>query len=724
MVAKTSKHEGIRYSAVGDSTVHFPAEGPSICCKAFVSLVTLALLITSLTVIALLFKSDDFIVRLNLDDQKTLLYRFEQRCELHGSGSNHRSLTSLVSVQTVNRTATELWIYMKITFTTQKSKQVQDSLNSQFFLVHFVNENTKPVEQPKTAGRYQIYGDLKTGPEFIHYVENVVKQLFPEVQVKLYGMALGGKSGKQTRKIDRSPFVSSSVNVHHEVKREKGSVFLESKFNEDDFVGFLSDEYGDGWAGFWSVAYYEKATVVEKTGVLTEGRMDLNVVLPLSGHHLSNDDESRINNFTIKLSSNVVLLHGDDKGRHKWTVEAERRRVNNFQPLKWNYYTNNPAKVSRSNHSLRDKARLSSSNVVTAFAGDTSITTDGSELIYQPPTGSSANNSDMLLFDLKELIRTPASLRRIQWPKFVALLPKDTPEQTTTEQKEATELWSDSKGSDSDTEDDMDDEDVETKAHDNFDYDDSGNVSPPLFQDEDQNEDDSFQNPVNLNNRKKPESELSPFSFPLFPPLPPLLPSVYPFDEDISNGRRSKRSLVSKTTENPIRVGLGRLRSFRGLKRRGKRFLSQLPKTFMKEQKLSRKAMPILSTGNSDRRGKRSSSSELKDIWDIASDETSGPKIRSKRTIEIFRRPILGMDVSGEVQHEIISRRAGSEEETWQVVQTVYFNVGRYRFTVLRKKHRIGDRLRSKLIKRRTRRYLVSAGDLVRIESFPINLSD
>ena len=63
----------------------------------------------------------------------------------------------------------------------------------------------------------------------------------------------------------------------------------------------------------------------------------------------------------------------------------------------------------------------------------------------------------------------------------MALLPKDTPEQTTTEQKEASELWSDSKGSDSDTEDDMDDEDVETKTHDNFDYDDSGNVFSTSF---------------------------------------------------------------------------------------------------------------------------------------------------------------------------------------------------------------------------------------------------
>ena len=150
--------------------------------------------------------------------------------------------------------------------------------------------------------------------------------------------------------------------------------------------------------------------------------------------------------------------------------------------------------------------------------------------------------------------------------------------------------------------------------------------------------------------------------------------------------------------------------SIKGKRMRSHRSLFSLSSNL----KRSKRKFGTLSRENkSSFEAKRSISSDLDEVWDITSEGTTGPQTSSKSSVEVFRQKIFDVLVIGEIKNEIKSLIDDYEESTWQVVQTIYFNVGRFRFTVLKKKHEINKRLKNNLKEERTKHYFVPAGDLV-----------
>ena len=699
MIVKSAKHEGINQNSFGGPSVQFPNKGSSIYCKAIVTLITLFLLAAGLTVASLLLMSDEFDLRLKLEQEGTLVYQTEQSCSLNGVRRSHHLLSSTASVRIVNRTSSHFWFYLKLSFSIQRKTQMVNAADTELFLVRCQNGN--PAKQTKATGRFEIYGNLNLAPEFIYNVENIVEQLFPEVQAKLYGMVFGRKKWRNIRYFVQPSIIPFPVSIHQEVERKEGNVILVNMFDDNDFVGTLVDEYND-WSDFWIVSYKERATVVENTGILKSSLVNLTVSLPYTIRR-ANKEESVFNKFIVKVSSKVFLLPKDKEVNKKWNIDKGPIWTKHFPRLKKKKDTRKGLN-SVSPSPGKDNSTDSNSDYQRVVSG----TINETELMYQSPTGGSVNSFGLFPFDLKELIRSPSNRYSGPLPRFVHLRKKITntkPEHDTTN-VQTEQLWSTLNDSDGepDTEGEKDDgEGVEAGSQDEYDYNDPD--SPPFDQDEEEN--DKLPHRLNPTMKRKLELENPSFPLPILPPLiPPILPSLTTLDEKTFDNRKKKRSIVTKTPStiaNPPH-------SINGKRMRSHRSLFSLSSNL----KRSKRKFGTLSRENkSSFEAKRSISSDLDEVWDITSEGTTGPQTSSKSSVEVFRQKIFDVLVIGEIKNEIKSLIDDYEESTWQVVQTIYFNVGRFRFTVLKKKHEINKRLKNNLKEERTKHYFVPAGDLV-----------
>lgn len=157
-------------------------------------------------------------------------------------------------------------------------------------------------KEDKNPEPFELYGNLKTEAEFIHYVYGILDQLLPALKRDLYEDVDGEKlaSGSEPSP-EKSPLLPGDVKVHRKANTsDKDAVFIQKSFNSKDLLNKSSEIDLD-------LEYSDFALINKSNGMVTESRAYLSEQLNF-GEPIHTKDGDHVTMMKIHLFSQVSLI--------------------------------------------------------------------------------------------------------------------------------------------------------------------------------------------------------------------------------------------------------------------------------------------------------------------------------------------------------------------------------------------------------------------------------
>lgn len=272
----SSKKRDVSYSrldqmddSVEFSKVHFHKDRTSFCAKLCFGLLALMLLLASVGSAIFIMNLKHFTVEVTLKQGNVRVYRFDQELTIVGSEITTRNVSIVVTTQVINRTKSDCWFGIVLSFPRDTKKFIFPKD------LAFLTRVTSAGIEEGAQMRFKVFGNLKTGNELSFYVNNILRQLFPIIKVKLYEFVLSKMTSTSTHiAVEKQGFLPGCVHLKRTMITKDNIVTVMTKASQDDFESF-SNKNGESPVASWKLQYDETTVVNKKTGMLKRSDMSL-----------------------------------------------------------------------------------------------------------------------------------------------------------------------------------------------------------------------------------------------------------------------------------------------------------------------------------------------------------------------------------------------------------------------------------------------------------------
>ena len=311
------------------SKVHFQKDHTSLCAKICFSLLALMLLFATVATAILIMNLRHFTVELQLEKGKVQVYRFDQELvAITGNEDTTRNMSFVVSMHVINRTESECWFGIVLSFP-KDAKNILLYSKDFAFLTRVTNAELGDFQDGHQS-HFKVFGNRKTNHELSFYVHNVLHQLLPIIKVKLYEFVLS-KVSSSSRKtvVEKHGFLPGRVHVKRTMITKRDVVTVTAQSNPHDFENFFNNKNGKSTEGAsWKLSYDETTIVNKKTGMVKRSDMSLSCKLPI-GDEFTAEPRNSHQGLDVRFRSVVKLLDKSDVKIKTWkNVLREGKDIN------------------------------------------------------------------------------------------------------------------------------------------------------------------------------------------------------------------------------------------------------------------------------------------------------------------------------------------------------------------------------------------------------------
>ncbi|PFX32886.1 hypothetical protein AWC38_SpisGene2270 [Stylophora pistillata] len=231
----------------------------------------------------------------------------------------------------INRTDNECWFGVVLSL--PKDSKTDSHSKDLTFLTHvsnaeFVDFQIGPKNHFKVFGNHLL---IVTNQELSFYVHNILNQLLPIIQVRLYEFVLSKLSSSTSHfAVEKNVFLPGSVHLKRTIMTKRDTVIVRTRAEPDDFESFSTDEKGR--TTFWMLSYDETAVVDKRTGMVNRGDMSLSVYIPISSDFTPGGARKPVHGLEVSFRSTVESVDESEANVKSWREMLKKEKDFN-QPL-------------------------------------------------------------------------------------------------------------------------------------------------------------------------------------------------------------------------------------------------------------------------------------------------------------------------------------------------------------------------------------------------------